>query len=522
MTNFQKTSSLTPVTILLPTFNRVDRLGQALASALGQDYGNLQVIVINDGGADISGIVNSFNDDRILFIDRTVNKGKAYSLNEAMPHATGEYIAYLDDDDILYPHHVSTLVRALEENPEYGLAYSDLYKVKCRINKDNSREVLSKKVEISRDFDRFFMLYFNQVLHVSMMHRKDMLEKTGPYNEDVEILIDWDIARKMCFFTDFYHVTEVTGEFYSPVGECDRISIQQRKNHQKYFSNVLRIRNSRPAKPWSKIEDMSIVCVPDVFDKEAGSTLGLVWKHTFYPYQLYLPLTDTDMSKLDSSMPNLVKVAVSENSSRCERIDSVIEKCEGEYVVILPVGFPIMNMWVERSLYALINNPDKNVAYELENSTANLYAIVARKDIICKARRDFRGLTVKEALKASGVSIRCVSETELPYKFDDLLQHAHRCEEKKDWFKAAGIYEFMGQNYENVLWMQSMAANAYFEGGLYAKALQISGEVNKIRPTVDTLLIQAKATKKNQDFNAAIELLRKAEGILEGNQLQWT
>lgn len=70
------------VSVLIPTFNRPRYLSEALASALRQSYINLQIIVINDGGEDVSDIINSFNDSRIVFINRKENRGKASSLNE--------------------------------------------------------------------------------------------------------------------------------------------------------------------------------------------------------------------------------------------------------------------------------------------------------------------------------------------------------------------------------------------------------------------------------------------------------
>ncbi|MHC4750966.1 MAG: glycosyltransferase family 2 protein, partial [Planctomycetota bacterium] len=154
------------VSVLIPTFNRPQYLYEALASALHQSYRNLQVVVINDGGKDVSDIVNSFCDPRLTFINRKDNRGKAYSLNEALNRAEGKYIAYLDDDDLYYPNHIETLVNALEQETECQAAYTDFYKSYCKVSSDGSRKVLSKVVEVSRDFDRFFMLHFNHVLHV--------------------------------------------------------------------------------------------------------------------------------------------------------------------------------------------------------------------------------------------------------------------------------------------------------------------------------------------------------------------
>ncbi|GAG26148.1 unnamed protein product, partial [marine sediment metagenome] len=106
------------VSVLIPTFNRPRYLSEALASALHQSYSNLQVIVVNDGGQDVSSIVNSFSDPRIIFINRKENRGKAFSLNEALARAEGEYIAYLDDDDLYYPNHIETLVDVLENKTD--------------------------------------------------------------------------------------------------------------------------------------------------------------------------------------------------------------------------------------------------------------------------------------------------------------------------------------------------------------------------------------------------------------------
>jgi len=237
------------VSVLLPTHNRRRYLAEALASVVQQTYRNLEIFVIRDGGEEVADVICSFHDPRVIFIDRKENRGKPFSLNEALSRARGKYVAYLDDDDVYYPYHVETLVKALESETDCGVAYSDLYKTYCQVLAGGGRVVLSKHVEISRDFDRFLMLYFNHVLHVSLMHRRDLLDQTGLYNEALNILIDWDMTRRLAFFSDFRHVPVITGEFYSPIGECDRISFQRRKDTQEYLRNILAIRTC-PSFSW--------------------------------------------------------------------------------------------------------------------------------------------------------------------------------------------------------------------------------------------------------------------------------
>ena len=504
------------VSVLVPTFNRPLYLAQALDSVVRQTYRNLQIIVINDGGTDVTDVVKSFDDPRITFINRRQNHGKPFSLNEAITYAQGKYVAYLDDDDIYYPHHIETLVDALENNADYGVAYSDLYKVYCQLGPDGRRTVLSKVVEVSRDFDRFVMLYFSHVLHVSCLHHRDLLDKTGPYNEGLNVLIDWDMIRRLAFFSDFYHIHQITGEFYQPVGENDRISFQRRKNKAEYTRNVLTIRTARPAKPWSKLADLSIVFLAERLDQQTGVTIGLIWRHTFYPYKLYLPLAGEDFGRFNTDMPNVVKVPIEATSTQQQRIDKALADCDGEYIAIVPVGFPVRDMWVEDSLYALFNSTSGREAFELEDSTPACWAVVARREHLLTARERYPDLPVNAGLTAAGISVRRLRPDEIPFQFDSLLKEARTEEKAGNWRQAAQIYEYIGEHYNNQLWMKSLAANALFKAGDFSKAAELVSWVNQRRPTVDTLLLEARIKRRNRDFNAALSLLNGAEDMLAG------
>jgi glycosyltransferase involved in cell wall biosynthesis len=510
------------VSVIVPTFNRPLYLAQALAGVVRQSFRNLQIIVVNDGGSDITGIVESFGDPRITFINRRQNRGKPFSLNEALARAQGKYIAYLDDDDLYYPHHIETLVEALENDSNCGVAYSDLYKVFCRIAPDGNRLVLSKVIEVSRDFDRFVMLYFNHVLHVSCLHRRDLLDKTGPYNEDLNVLIDWDMTRRLSFFTDFRHVHQITGEYYLPEGDTDRISFQQRKSKEDYARNALTIRTTRPAKPWAKIADLSVIFSADNFDRQTAATLGLIWRWTFYPYKLYIPLPGGDIARLRTDMPNVVAVTIPATAKPLERVDRAITECEGQYVAVVPDGFPVRDMWVEDSLYALLNTPNEQEAFELEGSTLACWAVVAHKEHLRLARGKYPHMSIREGLMAAGINVRRLQPDEIPFQFDSLLQKAREQEENGNWKQAAKSYEYIGERYGNEFWMKSRAADALFKAGDFAGAAELVRWVNQRRPTVDTLLLEARIKRRSHDFNAAISLLKIAEDILAGRRLSDT
>jgi len=499
------------VTVLMPTFNRRRYLAGALASALSQTHRNLEVFVVRDGGEDVADVVRSFRDSRIVLIDRKENRGKPHSLNEALSQAQGQYVAYLDDDDAWYPGHVETLVRALETQTDCHAAYSDLYRVYCEVRPGGERVVLSKHVEISRDFDRFLMLYFNHVLHVSLMHRRDLLDKTGPYSENLNILIDWDINRRTAFFSDFHHVLSITGEFYCPLKNSDRISDVRRRDSEDYLRNVLAIRTKNPPKPWPRMGELSIIMALDRLDHEVGQALMRVWRHTFYPYQLYLPLPPADLTRLDIEMPNVVCVPVDPRSSVDERVDVALQKAQGQHVAVVPRGIPVEDMWVEDAVHAILQSREDREGFLLPGCEPGRWGAVVRRSDLAQARAAYPHLSIEGSLAASGVRLRSPSLEELPFQFDELLRHGKLAEAEGDWRLAARLFERLGRQYGNELWMKTMAARAYFEAGDRVQAGRLSCEVNRLRPAVDTLLLEAKVRRQQRDFAGAIELLRQAE-----------
>ena len=241
--------------IIVATYNRPDTVNETLASCYAQDYGNIEVILYRDGGCHIEPI----RDPRMKYISCDQNHGAAYANNRAIEASNGEYICYVGDDDIYYPNHVSALLKAIGNGQ---VAYSDLYKRYYRMIY-GKRYPLAKNVEISRDFNRDMMWHFNHVLGMSLMHHRSTLEKTGMYNETLNVLIDYDMTRRLCFYYDFIHTRTITGEFFAEEDDGgDRISVRGRRSPQNYIRNLSTILHTRPPKPWV-IPDLSIECEDD-------------------------------------------------------------------------------------------------------------------------------------------------------------------------------------------------------------------------------------------------------------------
>ncbi|MBU2549672.1 MAG: glycosyltransferase [Proteobacteria bacterium] len=277
------------VTVLISTFNRPDYLKEAIRSVVDQSLTDWELLVMNDGGVDVTHIVESFNDPRIRYFPDRINRGLPYRLNFGLAEASGRYITYLGDDDLFYPNHCQLLAQALDENPDIAVAYSDLYAVTFIKDERNGRRyVLDKRMSVSRDFNRQFMFYFNHTLHVSLMHRKEAALRVGGYDPDVTVLIDWNLTRKLCFIYDFIHVPAPTGEYYMPIFKSDRISIVERKDKEKFKHNTRRIKGHMPEEPWPRVRKIDVIFPVRQWDQSVADKLADMIDNFHYPVRFVL------------------------------------------------------------------------------------------------------------------------------------------------------------------------------------------------------------------------------------------
>ncbi|PKP05227.1 MAG: hypothetical protein CVU11_00785 [Bacteroidetes bacterium HGW-Bacteroidetes-6] len=100
--------------IVIPTWNRGDMIGKTLLSVLSQTHTNFEVIVVDDGSTDnTKDVVESFSDERLRYIWQQ-NAERAAARNNGTLHATGQYITFLDSDDLFKPEHLSIVYKHLE------------------------------------------------------------------------------------------------------------------------------------------------------------------------------------------------------------------------------------------------------------------------------------------------------------------------------------------------------------------------------------------------------------------------
>jgi len=223
----------------MPTYNRAHIIKRAIKSILDQSVKDFELIIIDDGSTDnTKQAILDFRDRRIAYLKRK-HIGVSAARNLGLKVANGEYIAYCDDDDILYHNHLKSLSHILDKYRQVGLVYAN-YIIKKPKHPDKI---------LATEFNRW-ALEVKDICGppMNVMHKKECTRKVGGFNEsasmDKHAREDHDLWLRISESFKCYHLNETLGEhtFYS-LGRCNKIDFAKAyvyiilKRWNKYKNN---------------------------------------------------------------------------------------------------------------------------------------------------------------------------------------------------------------------------------------------------------------------------------------------
>ena len=112
------------LSVVIPTYNRLPRVKDAVESVLKQTYRDFEFWVVDDGSTDGTGEALRAFGNKIQYIFQD-NKGVSAARNLGARISRGKYLAFLDSDDLWEPKKLETQVRCMEANPQFPLCYTD-------------------------------------------------------------------------------------------------------------------------------------------------------------------------------------------------------------------------------------------------------------------------------------------------------------------------------------------------------------------------------------------------------------
>lgn len=183
------------VSVIIPTYNRADMVGDAIQSVLNQTYGDWELIVVDDGSQDNThDVVAAFCDPRLRYTYQENTKLPG-ARNTGIRAATGRYVAFLDSDDFFLPDKLWLQVAALERSPDTGLVASGWTEI------DAQHKPLRTLYpwRLDRGLVLADWLYSCPFIVPSVLVRRNWLVKVGLFDPQQHYVEDWDLWLRLAY-----------------------------------------------------------------------------------------------------------------------------------------------------------------------------------------------------------------------------------------------------------------------------------------------------------------------------------
>lgn len=181
------------VSAIIPNYNYERYVGEAVNSALVQTYKNREVIVVDDGSKDDSlQVLESFGDK--IKVIKQQNTGVSAARNNAVRESTGEFLAFLDADDVWYPEKIARQVDRFLEDPELGLVHVGTEEF------DESGVIATRSKGLEGAVANEFLLFERGVIlggGSGILVRRSVFEEVGGFDIRLSTSADWDFGYRV-------------------------------------------------------------------------------------------------------------------------------------------------------------------------------------------------------------------------------------------------------------------------------------------------------------------------------------
>ncbi len=188
-------AALPKISVVTPSYNQGDYIEDTIKSVLGQNYPNLEYIVMDGGSTDQTFDVLRKYEDRLTWISEPDN-GQSDALNKGLRMVTGDVVAFINTDDVYEPGALLTVGQFFAQN-----AQADWVTGKCR-NVGTDGQEIRKAITHYKNFwlrlgVQRLLFVLNYVSQPATFWRKEALEKVGLFDESLHYAMDYDYWLRM-------------------------------------------------------------------------------------------------------------------------------------------------------------------------------------------------------------------------------------------------------------------------------------------------------------------------------------
>ena len=200
------------VSVIVPTYNRAHMITEAIESVLSQTFKDFELIIVDNYSTDdTESIVKSYVDKRIRYFKNQNNGLVSINRNYGIQKSGGEYIAFLDDDDLWLPEKLEKQVELLDSSKQLGLVYSNSYVIDSNGYLRETTYLYGMKPARGSAFNELFRFNFIPTLTVAI--RREVLDKVGEFNPRYKICQDYDLWLRIAEYYPIDFVEQPLAKF---------------------------------------------------------------------------------------------------------------------------------------------------------------------------------------------------------------------------------------------------------------------------------------------------------------------
>lgn len=199
-------SNYPSISVVIPSFNQGQYIEETIVSVLGQQYPNLELLVIDGGSTDNTVEILEKYSDKISYWHSKKDKGQADAINQGINLSSGEVVCWLNSDDMYLPGTLLDIGKRFR-----GLTDKNylVYGSALTINQINGSLISGS--HLASQFDAFTLTYNDFIVQPSSFWTRKLWQATGELNPNYHYVLDWDWFIRASKFAEFEYVNR----FYS-------------------------------------------------------------------------------------------------------------------------------------------------------------------------------------------------------------------------------------------------------------------------------------------------------------------
>ena len=239
----QQPDTLPLISVLIRTHKRAGFLRQALTTVAQQTHRPLEVIVVEDGSDEGKAVCDEFAPRMpVRYFRISPAQGRSVAGNRALAEARGQWMCFLDDDDLFFADHLEVLLQTVRDNQLKG-AYALSWRTKTRVIDASvpTYEEISFDSVPDEAFSRVTMWHHNFMPIQAVLFHRSLYEQYGGFAEDMHQLEDWNMWTRYTMQDDFIQLRKTTSKYRVPA-EVSHNAERQGKLDDAYQDAVARQR----------------------------------------------------------------------------------------------------------------------------------------------------------------------------------------------------------------------------------------------------------------------------------------